>query len=370
MKNSVVITPWSVDAFLCLTSNLYTQLSIEEVSRIESFISAFILYETLHLNEQYKDNELIKSLKSSDDVAIEFINKFDLVHSDDMSDHISFDLDLHKTAFDELALENDTWQYQHNPSLGESMYFSDYVHPEFQKNIDSKFYTNLRLWQWCLTNEMAEKTNSVCILPKSLSALAKYNLKQNNIDETVLNNYLNYAEFHEQKFIKLTKNISDEFISELSNIPPLFSVFLSRCLENDDIVSVLIKLRNDYKEFRELRHKYTQSLTNSKTIADKIDIIDEWNRSWQVLLSGEFKKPQLLKRKIASADISNVVISLENFAPKVILKTLIDHQDYKNVYKKLHIFSDLDVEIGNMSGEIPLLGKLFGIKKIVPIIKI
>ncbi|MDD2369314.1 MAG: hypothetical protein PHQ90_08435 [Sulfuricurvum sp.] len=370
MKNSVVITSWSVDAFLCLTSKLYKQLSVEQISRIESFISAFILYETLYVNEQYSNNELISSLNLSSDNAIKFIKKSDLNHSDDMRDHISFDVDLHRTSFKELSEENNTWQYQHDPSVGESIFFSDFIYPEIQQSIDSNFYTHLRLWQWCLTNEMAEKTNSVCILPKSLNALTQYKMKQNNLDEIILNNYLNYAQFHNQKFIKLTKNLSDDFISELSNIPPLFSIFLSRCSKDEDTTSVLIKLRQDYKEFRDLRHSYSKSIANSKTVAEKVEIVDEWNRSWEILLAGEFKKPQLLKRKVSSTDVSNVIMSIENFAPKVLLKHFIEHNEYKNVYKKFHIYSELDDEIGKMNSDLGFLNKLFGVEKIIPIIKI
>jgi len=94
MKNSAVVTHWGFDAFDCLSSRLFKSISEEQISRVETFVSAFVLYDTIYLNERYADNDLVVSLNQTNPYSIKFVRKSELVHSDDMKEHISIDIDL------------------------------------------------------------------------------------------------------------------------------------------------------------------------------------------------------------------------------------------------------------------------------------
>ncbi len=379
MENSVVVSHWSVDAIKCLSGELFHTLSVELISRIENFISSFVLFDTIYVNEQYENREFIKALNLASNNAIKFIKSADLKHSDNMSNEITFDIPLHKVAFEDLSKENNTWFFQHDPDLGKELFFSQEIDSTTKEFIDNKFFTNLRLWVWCLMNEMAEKTNSICMIPKSLEAISKYNFHHNRLHELVLNDYLEYTKIHHQRFLKLTETISEEFIYELSYVPPLFAVFLNRCKHNNDIIPTLIKLREDYQEFRLLRHKFTTEISQSTNIKDKQEIAQLWDKSWQILTKGEFKKPQLLKHKFSSTDISSIIIDakdifdkieIKELSPKILLRNFFDYLSYKKSYQQFRIFSSLNDEIEEMSTEVSLLKKNFAIKDIVPIITI
>ena len=363
MRNSAVVTAWGVNALDCLSSKLLKTISYEQISRVESFISAFILYDEVYLNERFSTNKLVSELNSSTR-AIKFIKSVDLYNSDDERNHISFDVDLHKFSFDELSKDNTKWQYMHNPSMAKSIIFLGLEdEPKIKNMFDGKYYTQFRLWVWCLANEMAEHTKSVCLLPLSMNDIQKFSNKS-NINEHILNYYIDYAQRHNQKFVKLSESISEPFISELSNIPPFFSLFLYRCKSNNSVSDVLISLREDYSEFRALRHKFTSQVSESETILEKQHIVKEWNDSWASLVSGEFKKPSLLNNTISSTDVSNILISVGNAAPKKLVKHILDYKDNKKSYNHFRVFSHVESEIDGFKTNFSMMKDVFGVEDI------
>jgi len=370
MNNSVVLSAWSIDAFDCLTKKLYTKMSLEQISRAEMFVSAFVLFDSIFLTERYKENNIVKKLNSLSYNSIKFVSSEKLIHSDDMRDHISFDVDLHMLSFDTLAEENDIWQFQNDPDLGYELFFSNHNNPKVKETLNSKFFTNLRLWHWCLANEMAEVTSSVCMLPISLNAVSDFAIRKKNISDFILSRYYDYAKYHNQKFAKFSEALSTPFYSELKYFPPLFSLFLDRCKTSEDAVSVLVSLRHDYSEFRELRHKFTNAIESSNQVSEQYDVISDWNSSWKNLMSGEFKKPNLLRKKITSTDVSTSLISIESGSLKTVIKNTIDHFQYKKSYNLFRIFGDIEENIGNMETDKALLHSKFGVEEIVPLIKI
>ncbi|MGF1724425.1 hypothetical protein [Photobacterium nomapromontoriensis] len=370
MKNSAVVSIWGVDAFGCLINSLFDTISVEQISRVESFISAFILYERVHINDKFKHHDYIAKLNLCSDNAIEFIGKSKLNNSDDMKDHLSFDMALYDEAFDDLAEENDIWLFHNDPDIGKEIFTYGLEYPEIKAILDSKSFTQLRLWMWCLTNEMAEITESVCVLPISMNSIADYSIKRNNQTEYLLDKYRDYEIFHNAKMLSLTESSEDRFWAELAYIPPFLLLFLDRCSKGNDPISALISLREDYAEFRNLRHRYMVSLNNSKTISERIDIVDDWNNSWKLLSAGEFKKPQFLKNRLSSTDISSVLMSLESAAPKTLIRNFLDYSKYKKSYTIFRAFGDLHMDIGNLSSEKALLKSTFGVDDIAPLKKI
>lgn len=370
MHNSAVISAWSIDGFECLTRKLFTKMSIEQISRTENFIAAFVLFDEIYLPETYRNNEVVVALNSLSENSIKHVPSNDLINSDDMRDHISFDTDLHMLGFDKLAEKNDIWQLQNDPDLGYSLFFSEERDPRAQETLDSKFFTNLRLWHWCLASEMAELTNSVLMLPVSLNAVAEFSIKRKKISDLILKSYREYAGYHNQKYAKFSEVLTNPFISELKHFPPLFTVFLERCKNNDDAVLVLSELRKDYYEFRKIRHEFTNAVMSASALADQNEVVAEWDLAWQSLSLGEFKKPSLLRKKISSTDISSLVMSIETGGAKTLIKNVIDHMQYKKSYKRFGVFGNIEEEIGRIESREPLLRAKFGVEEVVPLIKI
>lgn len=370
MHNSAVVSSWSIDSFDCLTQKLFKKMSIEQISRAETFISAFVLFDELFLTEKYKKNNVVSSLNSLTDGAIKFVPGDQLIHSDDMSNHISFDADLHMFSFEQLAKEDKLWFLQHNPDIAYSLLFSSSKIPQVEASLNTKFFTNLRLWQWSLTNEMSELTNSVTMLPISLSEVSELAIRKNTATDMVLNRYMEYANYHNQKFVKVSEFISEPFFSELKCVPPFFTIFLDRCKGCDDAVSSLFEIRKDYSEFRVLRKKFTNLIASAKSVSEKSEIVKEWDMSWQVLALGEFKEASFLKRQLTSADVSSSVFSPIDGFLKTGLTHLLDHKKQTRAYELFSIFGRVEQEIGEISPEKGLLRSKFGVEEIIHLKKI
>lgn len=367
MKNSAVLSNWCIDAFDCLSSKIYSKLSFEQISRIDSFISAVILFEEVYLSENYTNNRIIKELNRAKEGTIKIVEQSKLLNSTDMTINISIDANLYYLAFEELAKENNLWQIQHDPDIGFEIVKNSEDDVNIREMLENKFFTQLRLWHWCYTNEMAEVTNSVNIIPMSLKAVAELSHNQTKLTDVVVKNYIDYAKFHNQRFIRMSETISTPFISEIKHVPPLMSLLLSRCRSSEDMVTVLTEMRNEFSEFRKLRHEFTNKVVNAENIGEQEEIVADWNRAWETLTAGEFKKPNLLKRKITSTDISTSIASIESGGLKTIIKNLIDHHQYKKAHKQFQIYSDVHEHINNIDQNRTLLTDKFGIEGIIPI---
>ncbi|MBQ4861031.1 hypothetical protein J8L98_04880 [Pseudoalteromonas sp. MMG013] len=366
MRNSAVISNWCIDAFDCLSSKLYKKLSFEQISRVEAFISSVILFDEVFVSENYVNNRIVLELSRRCEGAIKTVAREALSHSTDMTDHISIDVNLHVLAFEELAKENDLWQIQHDPGIGLEIVRKAQNDLHCKEMLESKFLTQLRLWHWCYTNEMAEITNSINVLPLSLGAVSEFAYKNHNITDAILKGYLDYALYHNQRFVRVSETLATPFVSEVKSIPPLMSVLLSRCKSSEDMVPVLAEMRCELIEFRVLRHEFTGEITKARNIGEQEEIVSAWNKSWEVLSAGEFKKPSLLKRKISSTDVSTSVVSIESGSLKTILKNLIDHHQYKKAYKQFQIYSQLHEQVNSIELHKLLLGNKFGVESIIP----
>lgn len=366
MENSAVLSNWCIDAFDCLSSKLGSKLSFEQISRVDAFISSVVLFDEVFLSENYAKNRIVKELNRRNEGTIKIVTRDKLFHSTDMTDHISIDVDLHYLAFEELAKENELWQIQHDPGIGIEVIKSAGSDPHCREMLDSKFLTQLRLWHWCYTNEMAEITNSVNILPLSLNAVSQFANKKPNLTDVILKGYIDYAAYHNQRFVRMSETLSTPFVSEIKSVPPLMSLLLSRCRTSEDMVTVLADMRKEFSEFRKLRHEFTNKVLEADNIGEQEDIVADWNRAWETLSAGEFKKPNLLKRKITSTDISTSVASIESGGLKTVLKNLVDHHQYKKAHKQFQIYSDVHEQINNMDQNKLLLGDKFGVESIIP----
>ena len=362
MYKSASISAWSADAFLCLNSSLIDVMSSEYISRIENFIDAYVLYEELLLPERYSKQKEFSQLDPEGKI-FKYIKSETLDHSDDMTKHVSIDVGLYESAFEEISKEDRNWFIQHQPSFAEEVaQESDFL--------ESKFMSQLRLWQWGLLNEVAEKNKSIPLFPLSLEGIEKFDLNREKPSELVISRYLDFANFHQKKFLKLIQYGTEPFIARLSKVPPLLSLYIDRTSALENWRDTMITLREEFKEFRSLRERYSQSITEAESLVERQDIVDDWDGKWGALCAGEFKEPSFLSRKLSATDSSSAIVSVESASPKVILKNLIEHTEYRKAYKHFRVFGSLNESLNSMKINQDKLNDVFGVEKFVQYKKI
>lgn len=426
MNNSVVLSNWSIDAFDCLSSKLLKQLSTELISRVETFVSSVILFDQVVLSENYRKNRIVVELNKRHPSLVKIVSHEQLFHSTDMTKHISIERDLYDVAFEDLAKENKIWQMQHDPKIYQELLTSKHIQEVHQELLDAKhdfemfqgilnrklppkllhglfgssmckeflsakndpdvflkllhrnndpafydellkssFLTELRLWHWCYTNEMAELTDSVNMLPLSLNAVGEKALKKKEKTDAVLKKYFDYANYHKQKYIRFCDAMEVPFISEIKSIPPLMTLLLTRCKSSEDLVHVLSEMRSEFKEFRKLRHEFTNKVQVANNLGEKIEVVADWNRSWEQLSAGEFKEPDFLKRKISSTDFASTIVSTKTGWIKSLITHALEHHNYKKSYKQFQVFANLEEHINCISQNSTVLDKVFGVEGVV-----
>jgi hypothetical protein len=143
--------------------------------------------------------------------------------------------------------------------------------------------------------------------------------------------------------------VSPAFNEYIKNAPPLFSLLVDQALSPEHAVDCLVALRRDYIEIRRSGQRFQNELSAAKTLSDKKAVIDEWDDSWEKLAAGSFKKDQLLKKKVSSAEVAKVLVN-----PMTILSTVLqnffDHLEGAKIHKRFRIYSELYRELDGISG--------------------
>lgn len=353
MQGKVTIPFWSADAFLyfLMPRDYICEWSSELVSRASSFVDAYILHDKVVLPERYRRYKELKEL-DPEGLVFEFIPSSSLEHSDDLVKGVTLDLSLNMTDLETLMQEDYKWFSQHDGNTTREQY-------ECLFSSDGIPMAFLRLWQLGLVNEISEKTKSSIILPLSLQGLEDDKSKRKLPFHV---NKLSDLDDHFQKSIKsITANIGDNFVDHLNNVPPLFTLFVDQALSQEHAIEVLKKLREDYSALRSLSFQYKESLEKAESIRDKKDVVDDWNRSWDSMLNGDFRKPQLLRKKISSSDVSKSVVKPESAGLSTIIQAYLDYREEKHSYKRFKIYSELYNELDGISGSRKSLESKFSV---------
>jgi hypothetical protein len=326
--------------------------SSELISRTSSFVDAFVLFDKVVVPERYSKEPNIKKLDPYDEI-FEYIESSSLMHSDDLVKGITKDLSLNCTNFEELEKDNYKWFSQH----------SGYVCRDDFDDVmkDSSIsMADLRLWQLSLVNEIADKTGSTSILPLSLQGIDFEESKARNLPFFI--NKLSELDQHYQEAIKcVSASVGDSFTDYISNVPPFFSLMIDQALSNEHAFEVLVQLRRDFSQFRNIGIEYQNSIVNATSLRDRKEIINEWNRSWNLLVKGDFKKPQFLSKKVSSADVSKVVLKPETAGFSTIIQMFLDYREECKSYNRFKIYSELYSELDGISGSREKLKTKFSI---------
>ncbi|MBR8206849.1 hypothetical protein [Burkholderia vietnamiensis] len=338
---------WCFDAFSCLSSRLYRELTNEMVSRINAVIESVSLFDRVVVSQKYyESNKKFFDSLQCDENFVEVVASDQLVHAELLQQgEISFDLAIFSKSIEEIGKEGLFWFFEHS-SFARALGDGD---GEFAKRI-IKHFPLVQLWQWSSANEIADRANATLILPNSLQRMVKYHAEQLRRD-----NFLS-------KIRELEKHLSAEIRSieflagnesELYDfkIPSLFAMFCEMHAHDGDAVETLRALRKEMEGIRRMRAKLEGDIRSAKSFRDRSELAKDWQSDWDRLVGMEFKKPSLLKARIANSEVAKTVVDtsaakLSGLIPLV--TALLDHIEKIKTFRRFQAFTRMYDSAGNI----------------------
>lgn len=315
---------WCFDAFSCLSSRLYRELTNEMVSRINAVIEAVSLFDRVVVSQKYyESNKKFFDSLQCDEVFVEVVASDQLVHTELLQQgEISFDLAIYSKSIEEIRKEGMLWFSEHS-NLARAWGTGD---GEFSERI-IKHFPLVQLWQWSSSNEIADRANATLILPNSLQRMVKYHAEKLRRD-----NFLS-------KIRELEKHLSAEIRSieflagnesELYDfkIPSLFAMFCEMHAHDGDAVETLRALRKEMEGIRRMRAKLEGDIRSAKSFRDRGELAKDWQSDWDRLVGMEFKRPGLLKTRIANSEVAKTVVDTSTAKPSGLIPLVTALLDY------------------------------------------
>ncbi len=352
MSNKSAIPFWSIDAFLYLvmSRSFDSKWSSELLSRASTFIDSYILFEKVVLPERYKKKAEIEILDPKGRI-FEFIDSGSLIHSDELTKGISIDLSLNFLKFEELEVENYKWLSQHIGHITQEEYES------IMKD-SSTTMAQLRLWQMSLLNEISDLTNSTSILPLSLQNI---DTETSRIMPFQVQKTSDLDLHYQQTIRSISASLGEPFTDYIENIPPFFTLWIDQSLSNEHSFDVLIQLRRDFEPLRDQGSEFKKLIASAPTLRGKKEIIDEWNYSWETLHKGDFKKPQFLRKKMSSAEVSKAIVKPQSAGISSIVQSFLEYREESKAYKRFRIYGELYNELDGIEGSREKLKSKFSV---------
>jgi hypothetical protein len=356
MNKNGAIPFWSVDAFLTLsTTNVYEKLTPELISRLSSFVDAYILFDKVCLPQRYSSDGVLNQLGGYD--VFEFIPSNKLMHSDDLNDGITFDIDLATLALPKIQEDDRYWSLQHDPNMFAEIY--DIPHEKLRELgipsvADKKMMSYMRLWLWSSLNEITEKFDATAVMPNSLADLDEYNfLDSISNTDYAYDLLMQFSNKWHNNLTKVSKS-KDPYIDTIKNFPPFLAYLLDRANTKDQLVETLKIMRKEFQEIRFLRERYVIAIEAAKTVGEKRDIVLSWDLSWETLLKSDFKRTGFIQRLFQSSNLIELLVEIddkESFSKKMVelfLKNTWDHYEYTKQTKQFKIFSKIKKDVDSV----------------------
>jgi len=355
MEQKSTIPFWSIDAFLyfVMHRDFESKWSSELLSRTSTFIDAYILFDKVVLPERYKKNGAIKKLDPNNEI-FEYVESSALLHSDDLTKGVSIDLSLNFSRFEELESENYKWFSQHRGYLTQG----DYENLMQRSTVS---FAHLRLWQISLLNEISDLTQSTSILPLSLQDIDTVQTRELPFHVAKLTE----LDDHYQETIKaVSATIGESYTDHIKNVPPFLSLLIDQALSREHSIEVLFQLRRDFKSLRQKGTEFSGLLKKATGLRERKDIIDEWSHSWELLHKGDFRKPQLLNRKVSSTDVSKAIVKPQSSGVSSIIQSFLDYREEVKSYNRFRIYGELYNELDGIEGAVEKLRNKFSLNLI------
>lgn len=355
MTSKVTVPFWSVDAFIYFVRprTYIDNWSSELISRVSSFVDAYVLFDKVVLPARYRDEKELKSLDPENSI-FNYVNSESLNHSDDLSKGVTIDLSMDLSSIDALMEEDYKWFSQHDGNLSKEDYDS-----VFKDGPISMAF--LRLWQLGLVNEISDLTESCSILPLSLQEIEGDKKSKRRSFPFHLNKISDLDQHYQGIIRTVSAATADSFIDYLENVPPLFTLLVDQSPSNEYAIDTLRQLRRDFSGFRALTDTYNSAIDNAGSLREKKEVIDDWNQSWHRLVKGDFKKPQLLRKKVSNSEISKSIINPEGTGISTIVQMFLDYREDCQSFKRFKLYSELYNELDGISGSREKLKKKFSV---------
>lgn len=355
MKQKSTVPFWSADAFLyfVMQRDFKTKWSSELLSRTSTFIDAYILFDRVVLPERYEKEINIRKLDPNNEI-FEYIKSSSLINSDELKSEISIDLSLNLSNLEDLEAENHKWFSQHTGFASKEDYETLMQGATFS-------FAHLRLWQISLLNEISDLTKSTSILPLSLQGIDTATKRRMPFHVNKITDIDN----HYQEVIRTVSAITGEPYSDnIENVPPFLTLLIDQALSSEHAVEVLLQLRKDFSDLRKTGMEFTNKIKKADSLREKKEIIDDWSYSWEILHKGDFKKPQLLNRRINSSDVSKAIVKPQTSGLSSIIQSFLDYREEVKAYNRFRIYGELYKELDGIEGSSEKLNRKFSINVI------
>lgn len=359
MQKTACISFWSVDAVLTLTRRgLYKSLSPELISRLSSFVDSYILFDKIHIRESYKNDARLKFLGG--DEVFDFVKSDFLSHTDEANKGFTIDFEM-APALLSLKNEDRFWSIQHDPE-----HFAE-LYDEIPEIRNSNTMTAMRVWQWCLLNEMSERFNATVMAPNSLNGVEEFSLNRLANKDIALKTFKDFSQFWSGSIISAAREIEDPYLDAVQNFPPFLAVLLDRSRNNDDVLETLKTMRKEYFELRSMREYYSNAIVRAKSVGERREIVRQWDISWERMLSNEFKRSGLCSKNISSSEVIKMIFQSTNVEAifQFLSKNILEHMSEQKRLKRFNIYNKISKDADSVYFNDYDLYKKFGIEDIV-----
>lgn len=146
--------------------------------------------------------------------------------------------------------------------------------------------------------------------------------------------------------------------TQISYIPPLLAILLSRCKSPEDILPQLVLLRIEFSDLRKMTNEYYKQLNESKNLKEKLLILDELEAKKNALSKklSRVNKTTIVRRTWNIVKSGNPVKMLTNIAD-----TALEWDEERSVYCKVSRYSDIySVVVNDIKEYDKLIPKIFG----------
>ena len=127
--------------------------------------------------------------------------------------------------------------------------------------------------------------------------------------------------------------------TEMQTVPPFVSIVLSKAKNREDIPDVIMKIRDDFTEFRKCCENFEKTLNEAETIKEQIEAIKEYKSFWAALVKKySDKTSRIMFRFLDIAKSSDYENALDN---------VIDTQSAEELFK--------DLNMGKVAGKAGIL---------------
>jgi hypothetical protein len=374
MPRAAALPIWSVDAFLVAHGHNEAVATPEFLSRLDSFVQAYVLYDRVVLTQRYADDPVLQAL-ASHEPAFTFVPAEQLGHSDLLSRGYTLDRAALR-LYPELAKENDYWFGEHNPEMAAELRRSPALQQLLARRGGKVDMALLRIWQWGLTSELAALTDATLILPESLVGLATRTgypgLGEADFVAECYKAMATHPKLDTKQVLRYTRR---PFAAELRDSPPLLSLVVDRARSSDQIVDVLRTLRSDYADLRRLRADFEAELTAAPSDRERFDVVERWKEQWKRLERAEFRSVGgLLRRSLQGGDVVEILTALaknaddlgkaRDDAAPTLLRRLVELLTAARATQRYAAFVRLAEQLGAITDRGEKLRQVFGIERV------